>query len=176
MYQKAVATYLRGLAIDKNSTRLYFRLGVAYDKKGDRTSCIKEMKNVIRLDPEDANALNYLGYTYADLGMNLEEAEDLIMRAMKFKPDDGYITDSLGWVYYKKGNYNKAITTLEKANTLVPNDPILLEHLGDAFFKALDNEKALEYYKRSLKNKKKNTEGLEIKIERLKNKQAILTP
>jgi tetratricopeptide (TPR) repeat protein len=175
MYQKAVSMYLKGLNIDKSSTRLYFRLGVAYDKKGDRNACIKEMKNVIRLDPEDANALNYLGYTYADLGMNLQEAEELILRALKLKPDDGYITDSLGWVYYKKGNYEKAITTLQKAVTLIPDDPILLEHLGDAFEKTLDREKALEYYKRSLKFKKKEPEGLEIKIERLTNKQATLS-
>ena len=175
-YQKAVDIYLRGLAIDINNTKLYFRLGVAYDKKGDRFSCIKEMKNAIRIDPEDANALNYLGYTYADLGMNLDEAEGLITRALKYKPDDGYITDSLGWVYYKKGNYDKAVTTLEKAVSLLPDDPILLEHLGDAFIKTRNNDKALEFYKRSLKNKKKDTHGLEIKIERLINKQAILTP
>lgn len=175
LFQKAVDMYILGLSIDKESTKLYFRLGVAYDKKGDRLACIKEMKNVIRIDPEDANALNYLGYTYADLGMNLEEAEELIMRALKLKPDDGYITDSLGWVYYKKGDYEKALITLEKAVTLIPDDPILLEHLGDAFIKTQNSEKALEYYKRSLKLKKKDTKGLEIKIEGLTNKQAILT-
>jgi tetratricopeptide (TPR) repeat protein len=175
MYQKAVDMYILGLSISKDSAKLYFRLGVAYDKKGDRIACIKEMKNVIRIDPEDANALNYLGYTYADLGMNLEEAEELIMRALKLKPDDGYITDSLGWVYYKKGDYEKALITLEKAVTLIPDDPILLEHLGDALIKTQNSEKALEYYKRSLKLKKKDTKDLEIKIEGLTNKHAILT-
>lgn len=176
LYQKAVDMYTLGLTIDKDSTRLYFRLGVVYDKKGDRIACIKEMKNVIRIDPEDANALNYLGYTYADLNMNLEEAEELVIRALKFKPDDGYITDSLGWVYYKKGNYEKAVTTLEKAVALLPDDPTLLEHLGDALTKTKNTEKALEYYKRSLKHKKKDTRDLEIKIERLTKKQTVLTP
>lgn len=173
-FQKAVDIYIIGLSIDKNSSKLYFRLGVAYDKKGDRIACIKEMKNVIRIDPEDANALNYLGYTYADLGMNLEEAEDLIGRALKFKPDDGYITDSLGWVYFKKGNYEKAVATLEKAVTLIPDDPLLLEHLGDAFSMTQNKDKAIEYYKKSLKLKKKDTKDLEIKIEQLTHKQAIL--
>ncbi len=175
LYQKAVDMYVLGLSIDKDSAKLYFRLGVVYDKKGDRVACIKEMKNAVRLDPEDPNSLNYLGYTYADLGMNLEEAEELILRALKLKPDDGYITDSLGWVYYKKGHYEKALATLEKAVILIPDDPILLEHLGDAFIKTHNAEKALEYYKKSLKLKKKDTKDLEIKIERLTNKQAILT-
>lgn len=175
LYQNALDMYVLGLSIDKDSARLYFRLGVVYDKKGDRIACIKEMKNAIRLDPEDPNSLNYLGYTYADLGMNLEEAEELILRAIKLKPDDGYITDSLGWVYYKKGHYDKALATLEKAVTLIPDDPILLEHLGDAFIKTHNTEKALEYYRKSLKLKKKDTRDLEIKIERLTNKQAILT-
>jgi tetratricopeptide (TPR) repeat protein len=176
LLQKAVDLYILGLSIDKDSTKLYFRLGVAYDKKGDRLSCINEMKNVIRIDPEDANALNYLGYTYADLGMNLDEAEELITRALKFKPDDAYITDSLGWVYYKKGNYEKAVSTLEKAVSLVPDDPILLEHLGDALSKTQNKEKALECYRRSLKFKKKDTKDLEIKIEKLSKSQAVLTP
>ena len=61
------------------------------------------MQKVIALDPKHANALNYLGYTYADLGRNLDEAERLVKEALKYKPNDGYITDSLGWVYYKKG-------------------------------------------------------------------------
>ena len=176
LFQKAVDMYILGLSIDKESSRLYFRLGVVYDKKGDRQACIREMKNVIRLAPEDANALNYLGYTYADLGMNLDEAEELILRALKFKPDDGYITDSLGWVYYKKGNYAKAVVTLEKAVSMVPDDPTLLEHLGDALAKAKNTEKAVETYKRSLKFKKKDTRDIEVKIEKLINKQAILTP
>lgn len=176
MYQKAIDMYLLGLSYDKNSTKLYFRLGVVYDKKGDRISCIKEMKKVISLDPEDANALNYLGYTYADLGMNLEEAEDLISRALQFKPDDGYITDSLGWLYYKKGNYEKAVATLEKAVDLIPNDPILLEHLGDAFNKTSEPKKALEFYQRSLKHKKKDVQQLQNKIDNLINKKTSLNP
>ena len=68
---------------------------------------------MIRLDPKNANALNYLGYTYADLGTNLDEAEKLIKEALNYKPDDGYITDSLGWVYYKKGLYENAVEMLE---------------------------------------------------------------
>ncbi|HSQ85163.1 MAG TPA: tetratricopeptide repeat protein, partial [Desulfobacterales bacterium] len=85
----------------------------------------------------------------------------------KEKPNDGYITDSLGWVYFKKGLYEKAVEYLEKAVSLVPNDPIILEHMGDAYFKISQKEKALQFYKRSLSNKKKDTSGLEKKIQEI---------
>jgi len=128
------------------------------------------MRTVIRLDPKNANALNYLGYTYADLGTHLDEAEKLIKEALNYKPDDGYITDSLGWVYYKKGLYEKAVEMLERAVKLVPNDPIILEHLGDAYLKMNDRDKALEYYNRSLEHQKKDKEKIEKKIQTLSKK------
>ena len=106
-------------------------------------------------------------YTFADLGRNLDEAERLIREALNHKPDDGYITDSLGWVYFKKGQYGKAIEILEKAVTLVPDDPIMLEHLGDAYLKVDNKAKALEFYKRSLLLKKKDKETIEKKIQTL---------
>jgi Tfp pilus assembly protein PilF len=125
------------------------------------------MRKVISLDPKHSNALNYLGYTYADLGKNLDEAERLILEAMKYKPDDGYITDSLGWVYYKKGEYEKALEYLQKAIGIVPDDPIMLEHLGDAYLKLNDKTNALKFYKKSLEHKEKDKEELEKKIREL---------
>jgi tetratricopeptide (TPR) repeat protein len=125
------------------------------------------MRKVISLDPKHSNALNYLGYTYADLGKNLDEAERLILEAMKYKPNDGYITDSLGWVYYKKGEYEKALEYLQKAIGIVPDDPIMLEHLGDAYLKLNDKTNALIFYKKSLEHKEKDKEELEKKIREL---------
>jgi tetratricopeptide (TPR) repeat protein len=103
------------------------------------------------------------------LGENLDEAEKLIKEALKYKPDDGYITDSLGWVYFKKGLFQKALKFLEKAIHLVPDDPIILEHLGDAYLKTGSKLKALEYYQQSLKMKKKDKKDIERKIQDLKN-------
>ena len=125
---------------------------------------------MIRLEPKNVNALNYLGYTYAEMGKNLDEAERLIKKALKEKPNDGYITDSLGWVYFKKGLYDQAVKYLEKAVSLVPNDPIILEHMGDAYFKVSEKGKALQFYKRSLLNKNKDKESLEKKIQELTGK------
>ena len=125
------------------------------------------MQKVIALDPKNANALNYLGYTYADMGENLDEAESLIREALKHKPDDGYITDSLGWVLYKKGLFQEALIYLEKAVQLTSEDPIILEHLGDAYLKVDDKENALKYYQESLRKKTKDTEIIENKISDL---------
>jgi tetratricopeptide (TPR) repeat protein len=169
-FQKAEIVLKQGLMIDSDNTRLRFRLGVVYDKWGKKKASIEEMKTVISLDEKDANALNYLGYTYAELGENLDEAERLIKAALKQKPDDGYITDSLGWVYYKKGLFDKALKYLEKAVSLVPDDPIILEHLGDIYLKISDKKKALQFYKRSLLKKEKDRDDLEKKIQGLSGK------
>ena len=166
-YEKAENVLKKGLKVDSGNIKLRFRLGVVYDKRGRKKESIEEMKTVIDLDPRHANALNYLGYTYAELGENLDEAERLIKAALKEKPDDGYITDSLGWVYYKKKLFTKALQYLEKAVSLVPDDPTILEHLGDVYLETSNTEKALEFYQRSLRKKEKDTAGLEKKIEGL---------
>lgn len=166
-FKDAETALKKAIEISPNEEKFLFRLGVVYDKWNRKEDSIKTMKAVIELNPEHANALNYLGYTYADLGINLDEAERLIKEALKYKPDDGYITDSLGWVYYKKGLFHEALKFLEKAVKIVPDDPIMLEHLGDAYLKINDNEKALKFYKRSLKNKKKDKNQLERKIKEL---------
>jgi len=166
-FDKAEEILKRGIEIDADNPKLHFRLGVVYDKMDRKDACIASMKATIRIDPDHANALNYLGYTYAELGQNLEEAEEMIRAALKQRPDDGYITDSLAWIYYKKGMYGKALEMLEKAVRLVPDDPVILEHLGDVHLKLDDPEKALEFYRRSLDKKKKDSEDLEKKIREL---------
>ena len=166
-FTQAEQALQQALKMDPDSAKIYFRLGVVYDKWNRKDASIDSMKQVIRLDPQNANALNYLGYTYADLGRNLDEAEHLIKEALKYKPDDGYITDSLGWVYFKKGMIKEALLYLEKAVSLVPDDPIILEHLGDAYLEANQNDKALDCYQRSLLLRKKDKAEIEKKIQQL---------
>jgi len=171
-YEQAVKVLKQGLALAPDDTKLNFRLGVVYDKQGQKQSSIEIMKHVIGLDPQHYNALNYLGYTYTESGKNLDEAEQLISRALKIKPDDGYITDSLGWVYYKKGDYATALQFLKKAAALVPDDPIILEHLGDAYMKMNTPDKALKYYRRSLSKRKNNKRIINEKIENIIKKNS----
>jgi len=169
-YSPGVAEPVLEIEKDPENDRLYFRLGVVYDKAGRKDDSIEAMKTAVRLDPQNASALNYLGYTYADQGKNLDEAERLVKEALKYKPDDGYITDSLGWVYYKKGNYLEAIKYLHRAVELASDDPTILEHLGDAYLKANQPAKALEYYRQSLKKRKKDKGQIRGKIRELSDK------
>jgi tetratricopeptide (TPR) repeat protein len=167
-YENAALHINQAIAIEPDNPRYYFRLGVVYDKWDQKEASMEAMRTVISLDPKHANAMNYLGYTYADLGLNLDEAERLVKKALTYKPNDGYITDSLGWVYYKKGEFDEALKYLKKAIELVPDDPIMLEHLGDAYLKLDDKPNALRFYQKSLKLKDKDTEALQEKIRQLK--------
>jgi tetratricopeptide (TPR) repeat protein len=153
-----------------DSEQAHFRLGVVYDKMERKDDSIAAMQRVIEINGDHANALNYLGYTYADLGKNLDEAEALVRRALELRPDDGYITDSLGWVFYKKGNYEEALKWLLKASELVPDDPIINEHVGDAYLKLNDKANALIYYLKSLSLREEDSERRKIqtKIDALK--------
>jgi tetratricopeptide (TPR) repeat protein len=169
-YDTAADHLRQALEKDPDNSRYLFRLGVVYDKQKNKTASIEAMRRVIAVDPQNASALNYLGYTYADLGENLDEAERLILEALKYKPDDGFITDSLGWVYYKKGDYQKALRYLKKASEIVPDDPVIQEHVGDAYLKLNDRASALKYYQKAMskREKDKDPDG-----EKAKEKEAL---
>jgi tetratricopeptide (TPR) repeat protein len=166
-YEKALAALKQGSAIDEGNARFHFRIGVIHDKMGNRQDAIVAIKQSLQIQPEDAEALNYLGYTYAELGIHLEEAEGLIRRALRIKPQDGYITDSLAWVYYKMGRYQEALEWMIKAVSLAPEDPTILEHMGDVYLKLDQSDKAMKYYRRSLELKDDDRSALEEKIRAL---------
>jgi tetratricopeptide (TPR) repeat protein len=118
--------------LGQSDTRVLFTLGVLYDKLKDWENSVQYMMQILEIDPDNAHALNYIGYTYAEHGIELEEAERMIVRAMELLPDNGYIVDSLGWVYYKQGRYKKAVEMLRIAASMSPKDSVIWEHLGDA--------------------------------------------
>jgi len=168
MISQALSLVSAGLEIEPDNPGLLYERGVIYDRMGDTDAAIKQMEEVVRRDPDHADALNYIGYTYADQGINLEEAERLIIKALSIKPDNGYIIDSLGWVYYQKGLFEEALVHLERAVELVPEDPIILEHLGDVYMKLAQPEKAINIYERALLHKGKDTDAIQRKIDALR--------
>ncbi len=154
-YDNAMDLLEKGLQDAPDNTILLFRLGAIQDKAGLKDQCIQTMQTILQLDPENVSALNYLGYTYADMGVHLDQALDLIQRAMELKPHDGYITDSLGWVYYQLQDYEKAVQYLEQAAELSEFESIITSHLADAYAKNGQPAKALVTYKKALANAKK---------------------
>ena len=165
-YQEAIKLLNTALADSPDNTTLLFRLGTIQDKTGQKNECIETMKKIIRIDPKDASALNYLGYTYADRGIKLDQALDLITRAHRLKPEDGYITDSLGWVYFQMGNYENAVKYLEKAASLTAFETIISDHLGDAYLKLNRYNDALATFKKALANAQEQDKDLAEKIKK----------
>lgn len=164
----AEALLRQGLEIAPESTDFRFELGVLYDEQDRREQALEQMQKVLDLDPDHADALNYIGYTWADQGVHLEKAEEMIRRALEQKPENGYIIDSLGWVYYRKGMYEKAADYIKKAARLIPDDPIVLEHLGDVYVKLGNPGKALESYQQALEMEADNAEAISRKIKDLR--------
>ncbi len=152
LHDKAIALLEKGLADTPQSTSLLFKLGSVQDKAGHKNQSIVTMKKVLQIDPKDANALNYLGYTYAEMGIKLDTALALLEEAYQLRPDDGYIIDSLGWIHFKRGEYEKAVTYLKKAAELTSYETIIADHLGDAYQKANGLKEALNTYKKAISN------------------------
>jgi tetratricopeptide (TPR) repeat protein len=150
----------------KKEETLWFALGEVYDKLKNMAKLEESMRKVLEINPDNAAALNYLGYTFAEKGIKLEEAEHLLKRALEIKPKDGYITDSLGWLYYRKGDLTKALKTLEEAMTLSPNESVIMEHYADVLV-ALGGKdrkrKAKQVYEKALKFSKDEKERQRIR-------------
>ena len=152
-YEQEIEVVKRGLDVFPENTALLYKLGISYDFLKRYDEALATMEKILQITPNNPDALNYIGYYYADHGIKLDEAEDLVKKALNFKPDDPYIIDSLGWVYFKKGEYKKARFYLEKAiKNLNYPEPEIFEHMGDIYFRLKNYNGALEYYERSYQN------------------------
>ncbi len=163
---EAEKTLKDGLAVAPKSIDLRYRLGMIYDKTGRSDEAIVEMEEILKQEPDSPEALNFIGYSWADRGIRLDEAEAMIKKALALKPGDGFITDSLGWVYYRKNKLSDAIKYLKEAAAILPEDAAIADHLGDAYEKAGKHRDALEQYRKALKLKP-DMKGLQEKIDRL---------
>lgn len=120
---------------DRRHWSLFFGRGIALErvKRWDRAE--SDMKKALALQPEQPYVLNYLGYTWLEQNMNLTEAKAMIERAVALRPQDGAIVDSLGWAFYRLGDFETAAKHLERAVELKANDPTINDHLGDAYWR-----------------------------------------
>ena len=120
--------------IAKNTQPLYFR-GISYERTEEWEKAEADFLRILDIEPENADALNYLGYTWVDRGENLERAFEMIRKAVDLEPESGAIIDSLGWAHYKLGQYEAAKVQLEKAVELSPSSSTIVDHLGDVYWK-----------------------------------------
>jgi len=146
-YDKAIARVPHPAATD---WILFYDRGVAEERSHLWTKAEADFHHALELSPDQPFVLNYLGYSWADMGHHLTEARQMIQRAAEKRPNDGAITDSLGWVLYRQGDAKGAVTTLEKAVELEPEDSTINGHLGDAYFAAGRKIEAQYQWRRAL--------------------------
>jgi tetratricopeptide (TPR) repeat protein len=163
----------QGLEKFPKSESLIYLQAAFFEKHNDRKKAIAVMSQILKSNPNHPGALNFVGYLWADQGLNLDKAKEYIERALKFKPKDPYIRDSLAWVYYKRGDYPKAREILEQLKVELPNEPIILEHLADVLVKMGILGEAKKLYEEALKHeipKDSDRENVQVKLAEINGK------
>jgi tetratricopeptide (TPR) repeat protein len=152
---------LRANEVREDDRGTLLNLASVFEKMEQYGEAERYLKQVYELDPEDASVCNFYGYLLAQMRKELDLAEKLIRTALESDPENGYYLDSLGWVYYQKGDYAQAVVELEKASLRVTDDPTILEHLGDAYRALRRFAEARTAYERSSRLQDGNQDILE---------------
>ncbi|MGL4243208.1 MAG: tetratricopeptide repeat protein, partial [Beijerinckiaceae bacterium] len=140
-YANAAKVYDQAIALLTEETttpghwRIYYFNGIAHERLKQWDIAERNFRKALELSPEEPMVLNYLGYSLIEKKLNLQEAMEMVKKAVELRPNDGYIIDSLGWAYYQLGDYEQAVIHIERAVELLPADPIIAEHLGDAYWR-----------------------------------------
>ncbi len=165
-YEEAEPLYSRLIVDAPNNWRLYFARGAARERLGRWPEAEADMRRALELWPDQPDVLNYLGYTWAERGERLPEALAMIERALAQRPRSAAIIDSLGWVHFRLGDYQRALDILETVVELDPREPTLNEHLGDVYWRVGRRIEARYQWRRALELKPDNPAALQAKLER----------
>jgi tetratricopeptide (TPR) repeat protein len=171
-YPEAAQAYDRAIQhapqVGSKSWRLFYDRGVALERSGQWPRAEADLKHALELAPDEPLVLNYLGYSWIDKGENLSDALKMIQRAVELRPTDGYIVDSLGWAFYRLGDWSKATQYLERAIELLPEDPTINDHLGDVYWRTGRLAEARYQWRRALQfgPEAGDIKGIETKLDR----------
>lgn len=153
-WTEAAAAYARTIELagqpKPSDWRWFYFRGISLERAKQWSLAEIEFRRALQLNPEQPQVLNYMAYTWADMGVNLEEALDMLEKASKLAPRDGHITDSLGWAYYQLGRYEDAVRVLERAIGMVPAETVVNEHLGDVYWKVGRKREAVFKWRHAL--------------------------
>lgn len=147
---------------------LFYRQGIAYERTKQWPLAEAAFQKALELFPNQPNVMNYLGYSWVDMDIKLQQGLEMIRTAVSIRPNDGYMVDSLGWAYYKLGRMEEAVVELERAVELRPGDPTINDHLGDAYWKAKRYLEATFQWKHALA-----LEPIETDIPRIEQKLKV---
>lgn len=138
-YDEAAGAYTKGIVLigqpQERHWTIYYTRGIAYERSKRWPEAERDLKQALKLKPEQPLVMNYLAYTWVEQGVNTTEALQMLKRAVELRPEDGFVIDSLGWAYYRLGDYKTAIQYLEQAIQLEPSEATINDHLGDAYWR-----------------------------------------
>jgi tetratricopeptide (TPR) repeat protein len=137
-------------ATNQQHWSLHYFLGIALERTDQWADAEAQFKRALELRPEQPYVMNYLAYSWVEQETNLEQAQTMLKQAVEQRPEDGFIVDSMGWVHYRLGHYDKAVRYLERAVELRPADPVINDHLGDAYWKVGRKREARFQWHRAL--------------------------
>ncbi|MCI4662747.1 MAG: tetratricopeptide repeat protein [Neomegalonema sp.] len=177
-YEECIAAYSEGLQRLEGYTERnwwqFFQRGICLERRGEWQRAEGDFQQALELSPGQPDVLNYMGYSLVEMGMRLQEARDMIERAVEAAPERGYIIDSLGWVLYRLGDYEEAVAKLQIAVEKDPVEPVINDHLGDALWKVGRKMEARFQWKRALSFKPEATDELRIRRKLEQGLDAVL--
>ncbi len=148
----------KAITLDESSETYYFYYAMVMERMDKFERAVDSLKKAIRQNPQSARSLNFLGFLYADRNVMIDESYVLIQKALEIEPGNGAYIDSLGWVYYRQGHYDRALQTLLEAEDILDRaktpDPIVYDHIGDAYLQLGKVKEAITYWNKSLTMKK----------------------
>jgi tetratricopeptide (TPR) repeat protein len=166
-FAAAIPVYDAALSListpDKRHWSLFYARGICFERESKWDAAEADFRKALELQPDQPQVLNYLGYSFIDRGINLDEALGMIQRAIAAQPDSGYITDSLAWAYFRLGRYDEAVEPMEKASLLEPVDPIVTDHLGDVYWSVGRTREAEFQWRRALSFNPEEKEAVRIR-------------
>jgi tetratricopeptide (TPR) repeat protein len=173
-YEEAVAAFRRTEALARRlpdpetvlNATFAFSYGAACERLGRFDEAVTLLEQAIAMDPDHAEALNYLAYMWAERAVRLDEALALVEHALELEPDNGAFVDTLGWIYFQMRRFPEALEALARAHDLMPEDPTVLDHLGDAYAELDRFEEAIAAWTLSL-DRAPDNEGVRRKLAEL---------
>lgn len=166
-FEEAISAYDKALALvpapQPQHWALFYARAICHERQKDWPKAEADFRAALKLSPEQPQVLNYLGYSYLEMHTNLDEALSMIDRAAKAQPENGAISDSLGWAYYRLGRYSEAEAEMERAIQLEPVDPVVNDHLGDVYWAVGRKREAEFQWKRALSFKPEEAEANRIR-------------
>lgn len=164
-YEEAEAAYSALVERAPSDWRLYFSRGAARERLGRWPEAETDLQRALQLSPDQPDVMNYLGYLWVDRGERLSEGMALIRRAVELRPNSGAIIDSLGWAYYRQGDYTRALDYIERAVELEPADATLNDHLGDVYWRLGRRIEARFQWRRALTLSPDNPAEIQTKLD-----------